>query len=164
MQLGGGVVVADPRPGGGEAGEAHGGGVEDARDIAHMPAQGTRRGGGHMRGELGKERGRPLGVGVGQCGAGHAARPGMVEPRAVAGQARLDAAQRARPGELAEQGEELVPAGQPPHAAVGAMLLDEPVEDRPRNLLGQLVKDGIVLAHGVDPRLGPKRGETSGAK
>lgn len=75
----------------------------------------------------------------------------MVETGLMARQPGLDLAQGGRPGELAEQqGQQLGLRIEPPHPAVGPVLLHKPVEHRPGKVLLQRVKDAIVMAHDID--------------
>src|SRR6478672_2887001 len=91
----------------------------------------------------------------------------MVEPSGMTTQTGDDLAQAGGSRQLAvEQGDQLAPGGQSPHPRIGSMLLDQPVEGRPRDVLQQFVKDGILVPHGVDLPLvsgsSAKRPEPSG--
>ena len=78
----------------------------------------------------------------------------MVEPGGMAGEPGLDGAQAVGAGELPEQErQKMTLAVQLPHPVVGLVLIDEPVEQVPGNLLGDGVKDAIVMAHNIDPLL-----------
>ena len=76
----------------------------------------------------------------------------MIEPGALAAQARLDLAQTQGAGQLPEQeGQELPLAGQAPGPIVGPMPVDQTVEHAPGNMLQNLMKNAIVMPHDIDP-------------
>src|SRR5207249_10906568 len=70
----------------------------------------------------------------------------------IALQPALDLAQAGRPFQPSiQQRDELALGGQLPHPAIGPMRRHEPIKYIPRHLLQNLVKDAIVMLHGIAP-------------
>ena len=68
----------------------------------------------------------------------------------MASQPGLDLAQARRAAKLPEQQRDQVGfAGRHPRIAVASTRLDKAVESRPRNLLHQAMKNGILVPHGL---------------
>ena len=106
----------------------------------------------HGREELGEDRAGTVGVGIGKGRARRRTRAKVIETGVMAGEPGDDLAQTRRSAQLTvEEREELTFGGQPAHPEIGAMLLHQPLEDRPRNVLGQGMEDAILVTHGVDP-------------
>src|SRR5207245_4988616 len=60
-------------------------------------------------------------------------------------------AQARRARKLAvQQRDELALGGQAPHPGVGPVLLDQPIESGPRDMLQKPVKNRILMPHGID--------------
>jgi hypothetical protein len=77
----------------------------------------------------------------------------MIKPRPLALHRADDLAQARRTGQLAiQQRQKLAFGGQPAGPRVSPVRPDQPVEFRPRDMLQQLMKNAIVMAHGADPR------------
>src|SRR3954452_4738077 len=94
---------------------------------------------------------RPHGIGVRQRRALHRRRPKMIEPRLMALHPVHDLPQARRAAELAIQQRDQLPLrGQPANQFVRPVLLHNPLEPRPRNVLRQTVEYAIVVSHGVD--------------
>lgn len=124
-----------------------------------------RRLAGHVGEEIGKQAAGPVGIGIGQRRARDAAPAEVIEPGGVAPQSRLDLAQAHRSRKLREQQrQELALAGQAAHTPVALVLIHKPVEDRPRNMLQNLMENAIVVPHDIDLLSCPKRRETSGTE
>src|SRR3974377_2194523 len=101
-----------------------------------------------------EEFGRPVAVGVRQgrtprqCGAK------MIEPRPVALDPADDLTQARPSGKPPVQHPQKLTSGrQPAHPRVGPVLLHQRIELLPREVLQQLMKNAIVMAHGIDPPL-----------
>lgn len=74
----------------------------------------------------------------------------------------FDLAQACRPGQLSEQQrQQLRSAIHMAHTMVAAMVLNNPVELIPGNMFRQLLKNTIVMLHGVDLHSRLKRAKTS---
>ncbi len=81
-------------------------------------------------------------------------------------QPSLDLAQARGPFQLAiEQRHELALGRQLTHPSIGAVRLDQPLENVPRHLLQKPVKNAIVVPHGIAPpcvRIVPNNPNPSG--
>ncbi len=78
----------------------------------------------------------------------------MIAARLVAGDPGLDIAQAYRPGKLGvDHRHKLGFRGEPTLLPIGAMLLSQPFELAPRQMLHQLMKNRILMSHGIDPPL-----------
>ena len=95
-----------------------------------------------------------VGVGEGRTRGGLGA--DMIEPRLMAGHRRPDCAQRLRAGKLSvEQRDKLMPRFELAHQFIAPVPGHQGVEKCPRKQFEQIVEDGILVAHGVDPILCP---------
>src|SRR5207249_12309207 len=95
-----------------------------------------------------------IAIGVRQGRAPRQLRPQMVEPCGVALDPADNLAQARRARELAvEHGEKLALARQSARPRIRPMRPRQPVEIVPRQMLQQLMKYAIVMAHGIDPPL-----------
>lgn len=120
--------------------------------LAQRPAQATMRLPRHPREQLGKHRGRAQRVGIGQRRTPSRRRAKVIEPRRVAPQPRLDLAQARGTRKLCIQHRhQLALRRQSPHPRIGAIGLDKAIERGPRNMLLQIMKDAILMPHGVVP-------------
>ncbi len=82
----------------------------------------------------------------------HGAAPEMIKLAGVASQIRFDFAQTARAAKLRVQHrDQMSLSRQTARIAVGAKLLHKPVDDRPRNMLQNPMKNDILVLHGLDP-------------
>ena len=76
----------------------------------------------------------------------------MIKLAGVASQVRFDLAQPARPAKLTKQHRNQMCLGlNGTIVPVGIVLFHKPVERRPRNLLQKVIKNDILLPHGLDP-------------
>src|SRR6056297_4209770 len=139
--------------------------LEDAQTRREMAAQPAPRPPGHGREQRLVDRGGTRRIGIRKARTRDRPGPRVMQARPLTGHAGLHLAQAPRARKLGvEHRQKLVPTAQPPHPIVAAMAAHQPVERGPVNPLGQLLKYGIMMAHGVDPVLAPERGETSGTK
>jgi len=128
--------------------------VDQIGGLGQATTQSTMGAADHQTQQRSEEFGRPVAVGVRQgrtprqCGAK------MIEPRPVALDPADDLTQARRSGKLPVQHRQKLTSGrQPAHPRVGPVLLHQRIELLPREVLQQLMKNAIVMAHGIDPPL-----------
>src|SRR3954471_2871406 len=101
---------------------------------------------------------RPHAVGVRQRRSLHRRRPKMIKSGLMALHAAHDLPQTRRAAELTiQQSHQLPLRGQLANQLVGPVLLHNPVEPRPRNVLRQTVEYAILMPHDVDLLPCPER-------
>jgi len=115
----------------------------------------------HQTQQRGEEFGRPVVVGVRQSRTPRQFGAQMVEPRPVALDPADNLTQARRAGKLPVQhGQKLTFRRQPANPSSGPVLLHQCVELLRQHVLQQLMKNAIVMAHGIDPRSCPDRSPT----
>jgi len=158
MHLGAAGCIGEPRPIGAAPVEPQPGRVDQIDALAQGTAQMPVGLADHPRKQFGEHRRRAARIGIGQGRALRWARPQMVQPGPMAAQAGDDLAQARGSRQLAiQQGDQLAFGGQAPHPGIGPVLLDQPIEDGPREMLQKRVKNGILVQHGIDLLLCPDR-------
>ena len=151
VQLGAAGLGGEASPGAGGR-QPHSGSIDQVGGLAQRAAQATMRLPRHSREQIGKHRGRSQCVGIGQCRTPRRCRAKVIEPRRVAAQSRLDLAKARGTRKLCiQQRQQLAFRRQPPHPRVGPVDLDKSIERGPRNMLLQIMKDAILMPHGVVP-------------
>ena len=154
MQLGAAGLGREPCPLGRSATQPHAGGIDQIGGLRQRPAQTTMRPPGQPGEQIGKDRRRPQGIGVGQRRPPGRLGTQVIKPQRVAVQPGLDLAQARCARKLRIQKRDQLTLGrQPPHPRVGTVSGNQVFELTPRNMLQQIMKDAIFVAHGVAPHL-----------
>jgi hypothetical protein len=150
MHLGAANPARKARPCGAGLAQPQTGGIDQIDALAERPAQTAMRPFHQLRKQLGKHRAGPSGIGIGQGRALHRPHPQVVEPGRVAGQTGDDFAQARRARKLAvQQGHKLAFRVEPTNSRIGPVLADQAVKNIPRYVLQQLMKNAILVAHGI---------------
>ena len=89
----------------------------------------------------------------------------MIKLAGMALQARFDLAQTSRAAKLSVQHRDQMSLGlQAARIPVGIVLLHKPIEDLPRNMLQNSMKNDILVLHGLGPFSCPVDSQTTGSE
>ena len=135
--------------------------IDQIGGLGQATAQSTMGAADHQTQQRGEEFGRPVVVGVRQGRTPRQFGAQMVEPRPMALNPADNLTQARRASKLPVQhGQKLTFRRQPANPSIGPVLDHQCVELLPRDVLQQLMKNAIVMAHGTDPRSCPDRSPT----
>jgi len=151
------------RPMTAQTAQPHAGRIDQADTIADFPPISALQLSHQRRKQAAKYFNRTRSIGRRERRLRHRVAPEMIKLAGMASQARFDVAQASQAAKLRIQHRDQMRLGlQGARISVGIVLLHKPIDERPRNMLQNSMKNDILVLHGLDPFSCPDDSQPTG--